>query len=199
MPLSRWGPRFEWYAIEGVVGAGKTTTAQLVAPGLGMCSVLEQTDAHPFVAAYYRDPRRFAFETELIFMAIHLHQIKQTSSSIVSDFSPAKNLIYGERQLEGADLAGLQAIDRHLWQDLPRPSAALFLDVPANVCLERIQRRGRDFEQGITVEELESLRESYLANLPALAVDVARIALSGSESPRYVAEQVSDWIVHKRP
>jgi deoxyguanosine kinase len=199
MPLSGCGARFEWYAIEGLVGAGKTTTAQLAASGLGMPAILEQTEAHPFIAAYYRDPRRFAMETELIFMAIHLHQVKTAAGRFVTDFSPERNIMYGERQLQGADLAALKAVHSHLWRDLPRPVAALFLDVPAKVCLERIRLRGRAFEQGIAVDELESLRESYLANLSTLAVDVTHVKLTGDEPPELVAKRASSWIAEQHP
>lgn len=163
-----------------------------------MSTVLEQTDAHPFITAYYQDPRRFALETELAFMAIHLHQIKCATGPIVSDFSPAKNLIYGAGQLEGADLAALRAIDQHLWRDLPPPAVALFLDVPTDVCLKRLQRRGRPFEQGITIEDLNALRHGYLASLTQLAVEVVRFELSGDESPEIVAKLASESIDRHR-
>jgi deoxyguanosine kinase len=184
----------DWYAIEGLVGAGKTTTTQLVAPNLRLRAVVEQTDKHPFLAAYYRDPHRFAFETELVFMMIHLHQIKEASGAILSDFSPAKNIIYAERQLRGPDLVLLQKVDQRLWRDLPRPRVAIFLDVPPKICLERIRRRGRVFEQGLTLAYLESLRDGYLARLSTLAIEIVRIELVGDELPEHVAARVADQV-----
>ena len=133
----------QWYAMEGLAGAGKTTTARLAGASLGRPTVLEQTDQHPLIAAYYSDPQRFAFETELVFMAIHLRQIKEASDSgaVVSDFSPAKNIIYAERQLRGPDMKLLRRVDDRLWRGLPRPTRAMFLDVPPEICLERVPAR----------------------------------------------------------
>jgi deoxyguanosine kinase len=180
-----------WYAIEGLIGAGKSTTATLAASALGMCAALEQADTHPFLARYYRDPQRFALETELAFMAIHLHQVKRTSGSIVSDFSPAKNLIFGECRLGDHDMGTLREISKLIWRDLLQPSVAFFLDVPVDICLERIQRRALPFERSITLRDLEALREGYVANFSELGVDVVRIALTGHESPERVAEDVT--------
>ncbi len=183
-----------WYAIEGLIGAGKTTTANLAASSLGMSAALEHPDKHPFLDDYYRNPEQFALETELAFVAIHAHRIKMASGSIVSDFSPAKNLIFGERQLDDRAMTVLREISELVWQDLPNPSVALFLDVPVNICLERVRQRGRPFERSINLSYLESLREGYVANLSTLADRVIRIELTGQESPARVAEYVSERI-----
>ncbi len=120
-----------WVAIEGLVGAGKTTTAELVGASLTGSLVLEGIELHPFLDDYYRAPDRFALKTELAFMAIHLHQIKCAAHRqvLISDFSPAKNPIYGEVNLSVSDVAFLWRTEDYLWQDLQRPDVAIFLDV----------------------------------------------------------------------
>jgi deoxyguanosine kinase len=181
-----------WVAIEGIVGAGKTTTAKLISANLEIPTVLEEVERHPFLEDYYSDPSRFALETELAFMAIHLHQIKQVShqQAIVSDFSPAKNPIYGEVNLSVSAAAFLRRTDEQLWEDLQRPEVVIFLDVPPVTCLERVRRRGHSMEQGLRVEQLEQLRSVYISNLDRLARRVERLELNGDESPEGVARVV---------
>jgi deoxyadenosine/deoxycytidine kinase len=185
-----------WLAIEGLVGAGKTTTAELMGANLTGSVVLERIEQHPFLDDYYRAPDRFALETELAFIAIHLHQVKCAADrrALISDFSPAKNPIYGEVNLSMSDAAFLWRTEDYLWKDLQRPEVAIFLDVPPATCLERVRRRGRSMEQGLTVGQLERLRSAYISNLGRLAGDVVRLELNGDESPEEVARVVSQHI-----
>lgn len=186
----------KWFAIEGLVGAGKTTTAELIGADLGIPTILEEIERHPFLDDYYRDPSRFALETELAFMAIHMHQIKHAShlQAIVSDFAPAKNPIYGEVNLSASDAAFLRRTDEQVWEELPRPDIAIFLDVPAETCVERVRLRGRPMEQGLTLEQLEQLRSAYMSGLERLARRVVRLELDGRESPEEVAMVTSQHI-----
>ena len=185
--------RFRWWAIEGLIGAGKTTTAQIVAANLNIPAVLEETRQHPFIDDYYQDPQLFSFETELAFMAIHLHEIKaarDTSGGIVSDFSPAKNPIFGELNLPKTATAALREIDSLVWRPVGRPDIAVFLDVPPTWCLERIRRRGRPVEQSLKLGDLETLRTKYLARLSELADSVILLELQGQESADHVAREI---------
>jgi deoxyguanosine kinase len=187
---------FRWVAIEGLMGAGKTTTTQLVGAKAEAAVVLDRANLHPFLDAYYREPRRFALETELVFMGIHSHQVKQIPSRglFVSDFSPAKDLIFGGLNLTDSDLEFLRDVDRHLWEGLPNPSLSVFLDVPPYVCLERVQQRGRPTERSLTVGYLERLRDTYLAGFSALGERVVKVELSGRESRNEVADRVFEQI-----
>src|SRR5215204_1157235 len=94
-------------AIEGCIGAGKSTTARRVAEFLGWDAILEQTSTHPFLEAFYSDTDLYALETELAFVLIHYHQIHPLdgSAQYVSDFSPVKDLIFAEMNLPPRDLA----------------------------------------------------------------------------------------------
>src|SRR5947209_2523771 len=78
-------------AIEGVIGAGKTTVARLIAARTDAVFLGETADTHPFVDAFYSDPPRYALETELGFLLIHYHQLfLREPGSVVADFSLAK-------------------------------------------------------------------------------------------------------------
>jgi deoxyguanosine kinase len=181
-----------WLAIEGIIGAGKTTTAELLADRTELTGVIERSDEHPFLDAYYRDPERYAFETEIAFMLLQAHQLGDVADAkaIVTDYAPAKNWIFARKACTSPQLALLEEVERSLWEGLPRPDLVVLLDVPPARCLERIASRGRPYERGIGVEDLESLRADYLTSLDELGAVVETIRLEGTESREAVAESV---------
>jgi len=182
-----------WLAIEGIMGAGKTTTAQLLGDQTSLAPLIERSNQHPLLSAYYSDPTRFAFETELIFMALQAQQVMaEDLGGFVSDFAPAKNFVFARTTCSPADLALLEDVDERLWRDLPRPDLTVVLDVPPRVCLKRITERGHAYEQNISVTVLEGLRNGYVVALAELGNQVELLGLSGDEVPVEVARQVAD-------
>lgn len=186
--------RAMWLAVEGVVGSGKTTTAALVGQLSGVEVALERLDEHPFLESYYRDPSRYAVETELGFMLIQLRQLRESlgNGSLVTDFAPAKNMIFARLETGGDDLRLLEAVDARLWRDMPRPDMTVVLDAPLDVCRKRLVARGRPYEQGLGLGELDRIRDGYLESLASLGAAVVRIELAGTESPEEVAEAVME-------
>jgi deoxyguanosine kinase len=189
-----------WFAVEGVIGAGKTTTVELAAPALdGVRAIVEQIDDHPFLAGYHRDPAAYAFETELVFMALHRYQIgPPPSTDFLTDYTPEKELVFGAATLGEEDLAMLGRIRERVWRDLGPPSLAIFLDVPTEECLRRVRLRGRPYELELGGPFLERLREGYLGRLSDLADRVVRLGLNGTETPAQVARLVCDLIGSER-
>ena len=181
-----------WLALEGVVGAGKTTTAALVGELAGADAALERLDDHPLLEAYYRNPSRYALETELIFMSIQASQVRDAlgGDRLVTDFAPAKNLVFARLETGGDDLRLLELADARLWRDLPRPDLTVVLDVPLDICRERLVARGRPYEQGMALDDLARIRAGYLEALDSLGASVARLELSGGEEPVEVARAV---------
>jgi deoxyguanosine kinase len=181
-----------WLAIEGVIGAGKTTTTSLLAGPTGLEARLERLDEHPFLEAYYRDPARHAVHTELAFMLMQAWQVGEAGRALITDFAPAKNLVFAGLWLGGEDVRFLEQAERRLWRGLRPPDLTVFLDVPPPVCLERLRGRGRAFEAGLTEGELIDIRRSYLASLDSLGSEVSVIELDGSEAPERVAKLVAE-------
>jgi deoxyadenosine/deoxycytidine kinase len=182
----------KWLAIEGVVGAGKTTTSEHVSALTKSKVALERLDDHPFLVDYYRNPKRYVLETELAFMLIQLRQLRQLQQQprLVSDFAPGKNLIFARLQSSGSDLALLEMVDVRLWGEVPKPDLTVFLDVPLEVCHERLVARGRPYEQGLAVGDLTRMRDAFMESLASLGSTVARLELTGREQPGEVAGAV---------
>lgn len=182
-----------WLAIEGLIGAGKTTTAELLAASTPLTGVIERIEDHPFLESFYSDPRRYALETELTFVLLQRHQLRQLGPEPdrVSDFAPAKNLVFAEGSCSADELAMLRRFEADLHFELLEPDLTVFLDVPSRVCLERIATRGRPYEQGLTRADLEQLHGRYAESLGKLGKEVERLSLSGEESAEAVAEEVA--------
>jgi deoxyadenosine/deoxycytidine kinase len=187
-------------AIEGNIGAGKTTTAQLVATDLGADLVLEQTQAHPFLSAFYDDPGRFALETELGFVLLHYHQLHPVAHNrlVVTDFSAAKDVAFARMNLAGDQLALFNHMYKHLSGRLPKPAVAVLLDLELDESLRRIQLRGRPYELGITKDYLARLRDAYDEIFDGLAMEVRRVQLLSSDSRDVVARKVLDEVRSSR-
>lgn len=184
-----------YVAIEGCIASGKSSTAALVADALGFAQVKEQTAQHPFIAQFYADPQRFAFETELAFALIHYHQLHQLrDADIVGDFSPAKDIVFAEMNLVGEELAMFMSLYEMLSHRVPQPEVAIFLDLPVEECRRRCIARGRPFEAGIKIEYLERLREYYLRHLEQLGSAVRVLEVHPKESEDEVATSVKKML-----
>lgn len=184
-----------WLAIEGVVGAGKTTTGSLIAEATGLTWARERSEDHAFIDDYYVHPSRFGIETELAFMLLQLREMKRLDNTVddaVSDFAPAKNLVFARMWLSTEDLVLLKAIEARLWQGLPSPDRVVYLDVPSSACLERIRRRGRPYEQRLNAADLDRVKAAYEDSFASLGREVGVLKLTGSEPPAEVAARVMD-------
>jgi deoxyguanosine kinase len=181
-------------AIEGCIGSGKSTTARMLADHLSCGVLLEHTADHPFLAEFYLEPSQNALETELGFVLLHYHRLKaaQADQRLVTDFSPGKDLVFGKMNLQGADFELFDHVYRALTNRLNKPSVAIYLDLPLELLMERIRKRGRPYEQGIPGSYLEGLRESYFANLSELAQTVRVVRVQAGDSVQTVFRKVLD-------
>lgn len=179
-------------SIEGSIGSGKSTTARMVAERLSYPAVLEKTDIHPFLADFYADPHRSALQTELAFVLLHYHQLRPLTEerNLVTDFSPGKDLVFARMNLSGEDLEIFESLFQKLVGRLKKPALATFLDLPVDLLMKRIARRGRPYELGIAVEYLERLNSFYRQNMMALAEEVEVVPVTASDSREAVAERV---------
>jgi deoxyadenosine/deoxycytidine kinase len=176
--------RLRHIAIEGPIGAGKSTLASLLAPPLGAELLLERPHENPFLKHFYVDGARYAFQTQLFFLFQRIEQYRVLTQPgmfmplVVSDFMFDKDRLFARLTLSDEEFRLYTQIHTQMAPHAPQPDLVIWLDGPTVVLRERIQRRGRPMERRIESEYLHALGEAYGAyfdahpNLPVLMVDV---------------------------
>ena len=122
-----------YIAIEGVIGAGKTTLAQKLADKLGANLILEQFEENPFLEKFYDDRKRYAFQTQMFFLInrykqqLQLNQQELFTNFIVSDYIFEKDRIFAYLNLSGDEIKLYESIFPLLERDIPKPDLVVFL------------------------------------------------------------------------
>jgi deoxyadenosine/deoxycytidine kinase len=156
-----------YIAIEGVIGAGKTSLAKLLADRLNARLVLEEPEANPFLADFYKDPRRYAFQTQIYFLVSRYRELKEKThpelfhDGVVSDYLFQKDRIFANINLSDRELQLYDRIAPLLEQDLSRPDLVVYLQASPDVLLQRIAERGRSYERVMDPKYIATLAEAY--------------------------------------
>ncbi len=167
-------PPYGYIAVEGLIGAGKTTLAKRLAAEWDAETVLEEFEDNPFLPQFYNDPKRHAFALELSFLAQRFHQLKRVGERslfqpvAVADYSIGKSLVFAGATLPPDEHALFRDLYSIMYGGLPKPELLLYLHLPMAVVRQRIQGRGRSYEQQIGEEYLAQLQERYLDHLRKL-------------------------------
>ena len=154
-------------AIEGVIGVGKSTLARRLAERFQARLVLEEVEENPFLANFYRDRRRYAFQCQLFFLLSRYRQQRSLSQPdlferrTICDYLFRKDRIFALLNLDESEMALYDEIWPLLERELPRPDRVVYLQASLDTLLRRIDQRGRDFERGLDPDYLKELSESY--------------------------------------
>lgn len=163
--------RYSYIAVEGLIGAGKTTLARRLANEMQGRLVLEEFDDNPFLPRFYEEPERYSFAVELSFLAQRYHQLKRVteqdlfSTFSIADYSLGKSLVFASVTLPPDEYALFLDLYGIMYSDLPRPELIVYLHLGMERVRERIRTRGRSYEQQIGVDYLMQLQERYLDHL----------------------------------
>ncbi|PTQ55524.1 MAG: Deoxyadenosine kinase [Candidatus Carbobacillus altaicus] len=155
-----------WIAVEGPIGAGKTTLARALADHLGFTCMLENVQEHPFLTQFYENPKRWALHTESFFLIDRYEQLRayqkdMEESGVVSDYHILKNLIFAEATLDPETYKVYRQMVHTLTSTLPRPAMIVYIRASLPTLLERIKKRGRPFEQAIDPNYLALIAARY--------------------------------------
>lgn len=158
-------PRY--VAVEGPIGAGKTSLARRLAESFDSELVLEKPEENPFLERFYRDPRNAALPAQLCFLFQRARQVQEFRQSDlfnpvrVADFLLEKDRLFAEVNLDPQELELYNQIYARLALDAPVPDLVVYLQAPVDVLIERIARRGIPYEKRIGRRYLERLMEAY--------------------------------------
>ena len=156
-----------YIAIEGVIGVGKTSLAHRIATRLNGETIEEPFEENPFLERFYKDPEAWAFQTQLFFLLNRFKQLqdaRQTSlfaRTTVCDYLFAKDTIFAHATLADDELVLYNQIYELLTERVPTPDLTIYLQAPPSILHDRIDRRGRPYEQAIETGYLERLSELY--------------------------------------
>ena len=158
-------PRF--IAVEGPIGAGKTTLANLLSDSFGYDTFLEKPSENPFLPDFYINPSQAALATQLFFLFQRVKQIQELkqgdifSSKKVSDFLLDKDKLFAKATLSKEELKLYEQIYEYLSLDLPTPDLVVYLQAETKTLYERVMHRGIEMEKSISYDYLELLNETY--------------------------------------
>lgn len=159
-------PRF--LVVEGNIGAGKTTLATMLSKQHNAGLILERFEDNPFLPKFYQDTQRYAFPLELSFMADRYKQLQKKVMSpelfenfLIADYYFMKSLIFAGITLSDDEYHLYRQLFDIIYKTLPRPDLYVYLHVPMTKLRQNIKQRNRDYEQGITSDYLNKLKDGY--------------------------------------
>jgi len=156
-----------YIAVEGVIGVGKTSLANMLAERFHAKLVLEEVEANPFLSQFYSDRRSYAFQTQIFFLLSRYRQQQQLSQQelfgrgLVSDYIFAKDKIFAYLNLDENEIK----LYEHLWglleRNILKPDLVVYLQAGVDQLMRRVRRRGRPFEHNLSKEYLAEVSEAY--------------------------------------
>ena len=160
-------PRHRYIVVEGPIGVGKTSLTRSLAKRFGARSVFEMVEENPFLASFYQDRNKYAFQTQLFFLLSRFKQQQDLfqqdlfSQVTVSDYLFAKDRIFASITLDPNELALYERVYEHLGPRVMKPDLVIYLQARLDVLLARIRKRGREFERKFDPEYLAELARTY--------------------------------------
>lgn len=160
-------PNPRYIVVEGPIGVGKTSLADLLAERLQARKLLEGPEENPFLSQFYTDMRRYAFQTQLYFLLNRFRQQQELvqfdlfKQSLVSDYLFAKDKIFAYLTLDDNELALYERLHPLLEMRVQKPDLVLYLQASTDVLMRRIQLRARAYERELGRAYLEDVNAAY--------------------------------------
>ena len=178
-------PRF--IAVEGAIGAGKTSLVNLLEQQYGARVILEDNDSNPFIAKFYEDQETYSFQTQIFFLLSRYNQYMELAqrdlfnSVVVIDYLFQRDKIFAQLNLEDHEYRLYEQIFNLIGPKAPKPDLVIFLQASTDVLLERVSKRGREYESFMDPDYLDSVNKAfnnfffYYSDTPLLVINTNEI------------------------
>lgn len=160
--------KLRYIAIEGPIGVGKSSLARLIAEEFEDARLLlEEVESNPFLKKFYESREDYAFQTQIFFLLsryrlqVNMAQQELFQQYTISDYIFDKDRIFANINLTDDELVLYEQIYSMLDHQVVRPDLVLYLQASPRILLERIKRRGNEYEKGIDLNYLEKICEAY--------------------------------------
>jgi len=203
IPLSE---KYNYIAIEGNIGAGKTSLAKLLSDQFNAKVVLERFADNPFLPKFYEDKERYAFPLEMSFLADRYQQLSDDLAQfdlfknfIVSDYYIFKSLIFAQVTLSKDEYFLYRKMFDLMYKEITKPDLYVYLYQNTDRLLKNIKKRGRDYEQNIEKDYLKKIQEGYSnfikteQDLNVLTIDVSELDFVNNENDYFaIIQQINE-------
>jgi deoxyguanosine kinase len=182
-----------YIAIEGVIGAGKTSLASMIAEKLNAKLVLEKFEENPFLAKFYENPERYAFQTQIFFLLSRYKQQKEIFQPdlfhrfLVTDYIFEKDKIFAYLNLADDELTLYETLVESIEKNIPTPDLVVYIQSSVERLMYNIKKRGREMERKMSEDYIRDLNEAYnyfffrYKAAPLLIVNVSHIDFVGNK------------------
>ena len=196
--------KHNFIAIEGNIGAGKTTLANKIAYDFNAKTVLERFADNPFLPKFYEDQQRYALPLEMSFLADRYQQISDDLAQfdlfkdfIIADYHIFKSLIFAKVTLTDDEYRLYRKLFDIIYKEMPKPYLYIYLYQNTDRLLQNIKRRGRSYEQDIDADYLDKINKGYLdyiksqTDLNVLVIDVSeRDFVENQQDYLFILEEI---------
>jgi deoxyguanosine kinase len=175
-----------YFAIEGVIGVGKTTLARMLQQSFGAALNLEVFEENPFLSSFYTDRARYAFQTQMFFLLSRYHQQRRfvpqalaENKPVISDYTFEKDALFARINISGDELEMYYRVHEALSEKTPAPDMVVYLRASTDMLMQRITQRDRPYERQMErayIDELNRAYDDYYINetrhrSPVLVID----------------------------
>jgi deoxyguanosine kinase len=193
-----------YIAIEGVIGVGKTTLARLLKPVFEADLLLEVFEENPFLADFYGDRKRYAFQTQIFFLLSRYHQQRAVvdaltpDTKLLADYTFKKDALFASINLQGDELETYYEVHNALAEKIPLPDLIVYLRASTDVLMQRIAHRDRPYERDMArdyIDELNQAYENYFGSRydgpPVLIIDCHTLdVIANAHDLKWVEERI---------
>lgn len=199
--------KYNYIAIEGNIGAGKTSLANMMSDEFNAKLVLERFADNPFLPKFYEDKDRYAFPLEMSFLADRYQQLSDDLAQfdlfknlIVSDYYIFKSLIFAQVTLQEEEYLLYKRMFDLIYKEVTKPDLYVYLYQNTDRLIENIQKRGRSYEQNISEDYLTKIHNGYSSfiksqpQLKTLIIDVSELDFVNNKLHyNYIIKKINNY------